>query len=109
MRACGTGLRKSFVCSIRGSTRSSAYFNSPVHFTFASTFGNGFPTTRKPCRLDPLLPAINALLGGFGLLASDPCGSQFHGFVDLDVAGAAANISAQGFLDFVAGRPRGFL
>src|SRR5438876_5087807 len=47
MRACGTVLRKSFVCSMRGRKRSSAYFSSPMHFALASTLTNGFPTTRK--------------------------------------------------------------
>src|SRR5881409_3262582 len=93
MRACGTVLRKSFVCSIRGRNRSSAYFSSPIHLAFASTLTNGFPTTRNP-RLPPLFPAINRLLGGLGLGACQPRGGQFHRFQYFDVTGAAATFAA---------------
>src|SRR2546425_2867039 len=104
MRACGTVLRKSFVCSMRGRKRSSANFSSPMHFALASTLTNGFPTTRK-LRLPPLFPAINRLLGGFGFFTRHPRGRQFPGFPDLDVSPAAAKVSRQCFLDFVSLRP----
>src|SRR5262245_48169520 len=102
MLACGTVLRKSLVCSIRGSTRSSAYFNSPMHFALASTLMNGFPTTRKPFRLPSLLPAINGLLSRFCLFAVDARGRQLHRFQYFDIAGAAAEVSGEGFLDFIS-------
>src|SRR5881409_511169 len=103
MRACGTVLRKSFVCSIRGRKRSSANFSSPMHFALASTLTNGFPTTRK-LRLPPLFPAINSLLGGFGFFTGHPRGGQFHGFQDFDVSRTAAKVSRKCFLDFVSRR-----
>src|SRR5215472_17965296 len=106
MRACGTVLRKSFVCSMRGKTMSSAYLVCPVHLEVASTLRNGFPTTRKPRPLEPLFPAINALLRGFGRLASQPGSSQFHCFKDLNIAGTTANISGERGLDLLARRPR---
>src|SRR5579864_1149339 len=95
MRAWGTVLRKSLVCSIRGSMISSAYFVAPVHLEVASTLRKGFPTTRRPVPRAPLLPPIDALLRGFGRLASHPGGRQFHRLVYLDIAGAAANISGK--------------
>src|ERR1043166_5494670 len=104
MRACGTELRRSFVCSIRGSTRSSAYFSSPVHFTLASTFVKGFPTTRKRSRLPPLLPAIDRLLCGFRFLAGHASRGQLHGFEYFDITGASAKIARQSFLDLIPRR-----
>src|SRR5262249_25213064 len=101
MFACGAVLRKSFVCSIRGSTRSSAYCNSPMHFALASTLMSGFPTTRKPFRL-PLLPAINRLPGRFRLLAADTRSRQLYRFQYFDVTSAAADVSGEGFLDFIS-------
>src|SRR5579862_385614 len=88
---------------------SSAYFVCPVHFAVASTLRKGLPTTRRPARLLPLLPAINTLLRSFRLLAGHPGGSQLHRLVDLDVAGAAANVSRQSRLDSIARRPRNLL
>src|SRR5215469_1990125 len=102
MLACGTVLRKSFVCSIRGSTRSSAYCNSPMHFALASTLMSGFPTTRKPFRLPSLLPAINRLLGRFRLFPPDTRSRQLHRFQYFDVTGAAADVPGEGFLDFIS-------
>src|SRR5438093_4519492 len=99
MRACGTVLRKSFVCSMRGRNKSSAYFSSPIHFALASSLTNGFPTTRSP-RLPPLFPAINRLLGGIGLDACHTRGGQFHRFQYFDVSGAAADVSRKCFFDF---------
>src|SRR5215471_7386212 len=104
MPACGTVLRKSLVCSIRGSTRSSAYFNSPMHFALASTLMKGFPTTRKSFRLPPLFPAINRLPGRFRLLAADTRSRQLHRFQYFDIARAAAEVPGEGFLDFVSRR-----
>src|SRR5579863_4876394 len=88
---------------------SSAYFVSPVHFAVASTLRKGLPTTRKPFRLLPLLPAINTLLRSFRLLAGHPGSSQLHRLVDLYVTGAAANVSRQSRLDLIARRPRNLL
>src|SRR5437016_12486970 len=102
VRACGTVLRSSLVCSIRGSTRSSAYFSSPMHFAFASTLMSGFPTTRKLLRLPPLFPAINGLLGGFRLFARHTGSRQFYCFEYFDIAGAAAKVPGQSFFDFIA-------
>src|SRR5919109_16017 len=105
MRACGTVLRKSLVCSMRGSTMSSAYFVSPVHLDVTSTLRKGFPTTRRPAPPAPLLPAINALLRWLGRLARQPGGSQLNRFVYFDVARAPANVAGQSRLDLVARRP----
>ena len=90
---------------------------SPIHTAvgladcriwYRATCWSGFPITLKPFFLDPLLPAIHALLGGFGRLAGHPRGSQLHSFVYLDVAGATAKVAGQSFFDFVAGRARDF-
>src|SRR5215813_10669340 len=105
MRACGTVLRRSLVWSIRGSTRSSAYFSSPMHFALASTLIKGFPTTRKPFLWPPLFPAIKSLLRGFGLLASHPRSRELHSFQYFDIAGTAAKVSGKSFLDFITRRP----
>src|SRR5439155_17728291 len=103
MRACGTVLRKSFVCSMRGRKRSSAYFSSPMHFALASTLTKGFPTTRQ-LRLPPLFPAIHRLLGGFGFFTGHPPGRQFHGFQGPEVPRAAAKLSRKFVLAFVSCR-----
>src|SRR5207237_4660916 len=104
MRACGTELRRSLVCSIRGSTMSSAYFSSPMHFALASTLMRGFPMTFNR-RLPPLFPAIQRLLGGLRLLTADTRGRQFHRFEYFDIARAAADVPGQGLLDFIARGP----
>src|SRR2546428_13293506 len=101
MRACGTVLRRSLVCSIRGSTRSSAYFSSPMHFAFATILMSGFPTTRKLLRLPPLFPAINGLLGGFRLFARHTGSRQFYCFEYFGLSRAAAKAPGQGFFDFL--------
>src|SRR5690349_6593630 len=102
MRACGTELRKSLVCSIRGSTRSSAYFSSPMHFALASTLMRGFPMTFKPRRFSPLFPAIQRLLGGLRLLTAETSSRQFHRFEYFDVARATADVSGEGLFNLVA-------
>src|SRR5215471_14874726 len=102
MLACGTVLRKSLVCSIRGRARSSAYFNSPMHFALASTLMKGFPTTRKSFRLPPLFPAINRLPGRFRLLAADTRSRQLNRFEYFDVTCAAAEVPGEGFLDYIS-------
>src|SRR5262245_53024181 len=101
MRACGTELRKSLVCSIRGSTRSSAYFSSPMHFALASTLMRGFPMTFNR-RVPPLFPAIQRLPGGLRLLTANTSGRQFHRFEYFDVARAAADVPRESLFDFVA-------
>src|SRR5262249_24716511 len=88
---------------------SSAYLVCPVHFAVASTLRKGLPTTRNPALPlallpVPLLPAINALLGSFGLFAGHPGGSELDCLVDLDVASTAANIARQSRLDLLARR-----
>src|SRR5207245_11667703 len=99
MRACGTVLRKSFVCSMRGRKRASANFSSPMHFALASTLTNGFPTTRK-LRLPPLFPAINRILGGFGFFSGHARGLQFHGFAALACSRGLGKVSGNSFLAF---------
>src|SRR5215469_16590673 len=109
MRAWGAVLRNSLAWSMRGNTISSAYFVSPVHLAVASTLRRGLPTTRSSGRWLPLLPAINALPGSFRRFARHPGGGQLHCLVDLDIAGAAANVSRESRLDLIARRPRNLL
>src|SRR5215469_18710527 len=106
MRACGTVLRNSLVCSIRGKTMSSAYLVWPVHLAVASTLRKGFPITRKLPPWAPLLPATNALLWWFGRFARQPGGSQFHRFKNLEIPGTPANVSGERLFNLLARWPR---
>src|ERR671927_631750 len=107
---------------------SSANFVAPTHFERASTLRKGLPTTlkssgRRPRPFDlaappsgltrplplpvlPLLVPIDALSRELGLLAAHPRGGQLDRLVDFDVAGAAAEVPAQGFFDLFARRVR---
>src|SRR5690349_6663063 len=82
---------------MRGRNRSSANCVVPVTFAVASTFRSAFPTTRRP----GLPEAIQALACGLGGLTPHAGGGQLHGFVDLDVAGAAAEVARQRAFDVV--------
>src|SRR6266568_458672 len=86
MRACGSVLRSSLQYSIRGNARSSAKRVVPVTFATASTFRIAFPMI--------LCPAMDHLPHALG--------RELDGFVDLDVAGAAAEVARQRVLDLVA-------
>src|SRR5687768_628455 len=105
---------------------SSANFVAPTHFARASTLRKGLPTTlkssgRAPAPFDfappararplplpscPLLVAIDALSRQLRLFAPHPGGGQLDRLVDFDVAGAAAEVAAEGLFYLVA-RGRG--
>src|SRR5690348_7979801 len=123
MRACGWGLRSSLAYSIRGKKRSSANRVVPVTFAVASTLRSGFPTTRRADwgtggRLDgtafsvrpsarppvrPLPDAIQRLRSWRRWFTAHARRGQLDRLVDLDVAGAAAEVARQRLLDFVPG------
>src|SRR6266699_3569307 len=84
--ACGCVLRSSLQYSVRGNARSSAKRVAPVTFATASTFRIAFPMI--------LCPAMDHLPHALG--------RELDGFVDLDVAGAAAEVARQRVLDLVA-------
>src|SRR5438132_6766293 len=81
---------------MRGNARSSANRVAPVTFATASIFRSAFPMTlclaiqRFPLRLDPFTP--------------HPRRRELYGFVDLDVAGAAAEVACKSVFDFGACR-----
>src|SRR2546426_5813977 len=104
MRACGCGLRSSLQYSMRGRERSSANLVVPITFAVASTFRSAFPTTRRAAgRSAAFLPrAIQRLPCRFCVLTPQTGRGQLHRLVDLDVAGAAAEVARQGLLDLVA-------
>src|SRR5258708_3289117 len=120
MRACGCGLRSSLQYNMRGRARSSANFVAPVTLATASTLRSALPIMRvfpldgstvgwRAARLGveaskrPLrLPAIQALPRRLRPLAPHSCRRQLHRLVDLDVAGAAAEVAGEGLLDLVA-------
>src|ERR1051325_1884281 len=110
MRAWGCGLRSSFAYSIRGRNRSSANFVAPVTLAVASTLRSALPTTAKAAvgrsggRAVRLLPdAIQRLRLWRRWFAAHASGRQLDGFVDLDVAGAAAQVARQRLPDVVPG------
>src|SRR5439155_9054398 len=94
MRACGWVLRNSLQYSMRGNARSSANFVAPVTLATASTLRMAFPMI--------LRAPIERLSGRLGLLAAHARGRQLDGFVDLDVARAAAEVAGQCVLDLVS-------
>src|SRR5213593_5219191 len=100
IRAWGWGLRSSLAKSMRGRNRSSANRVTPVTFAVASTLRWAFPTTRNPVGFLP--EAIQGLRYRLRVLAPHPSGRQLDGFVDLDVAGAAAEVAGQCLLDVVS-------
>src|SRR5207249_11463174 len=86
--------------------RSSAKRVAPVTFEVASTFLSARPTTRssegrRSVAVFLLVP-IQALRRGARVLATHPRRRELHRFVDLDVAGAAAQVAREGVLDDVA-------
>src|SRR5260370_778450 len=104
IRACGGGLRGSLAKSSRGRNRTSANRVTPVTLAVASTLRWAFPTTRNPVGFLP--DAIQRLRRRARVLAAHACRRQLDGFVDLDIAGAAAKVAGQGLLDLVARRAR---
>src|SRR5438445_6305688 len=104
MRACGCGLRSSLQYSMRGRERSSANFVTPRTLAVASTLRSAFPTTRRAVgRSAAFLPrAIRRRAGRRGALTPQTGCGQLHRLVDLDVAGAAAEVARQSLLDVVA-------
>src|SRR6266852_2395512 len=98
MLACGCVLRSSLQYSMRGNHRSSANRVAPVTFATASTLRSALPMTVR------LLSAIQQFPGGLRDFPPHPGGGQLHRLVDLDVAGAAAEVAGQRVLDLV---PRG--
>src|SRR2546429_2407965 len=104
MRACGCGLRSSLQYSIRGRDRSSANFVTPSTLAVASTLRSAFPTTRRAVGRSAgfLARAIQRLPCRFCLLTPQARRRQFHRLVDLDVAGAAAEVAREGLLDVVS-------
>src|SRR5882762_10656276 len=104
MRAWGWGLRSSLAKSMRGRNRSSAKRVTPVTFAVASTLRWALPTTRKPAAFLP--DAIQGLRCRLRVLPLHACRRQLDGFVDLDIAGAAAKVAGQGLFDLVARRAR---
>src|SRR5690349_7045084 len=100
MRAWGCGLRSSLAYSMRGKNRSSANFVTPVTLAVASTLRSALPTTAKAAvgrsggraaRL--LLDAIQRLRSWRRWFTAHAGRGQFDRFVDLDVAGAAAQVA----------------
>src|SRR6266851_7556014 len=101
MRACGWVLRSSLEYSIRGNARSSAKRVAPVTFATASTLRSAFPMTREALRVP-----IQRLPRGLRDFASHPRRGQLDRFIDLDIAGAAAEVTGERVLDLVARRLR---
>src|SRR6266576_3088214 len=99
IRAWGCVLRRSLQNSMRGNARSSANFVAPVTFAAASTLRSAFPITRR-------LSAIERLGRGFCFFPPHPGGCELHRLVDLDVAGAAAEVAGERILDLVTCRLR---
>src|SRR5689334_1626299 len=84
MNACGCGERSSFMCSMRGSTTSSAKRVSPVTLARPSTRRRGLPMT----------------------FIGHPPRAFFDRLDDLLVPGAAAQVARDRFLDTLARRLR---
>src|SRR5438309_10620701 len=84
---------------MRGKDRSSAKIVAPVTFAVASIFRSARPTTRSPARLRV---AIQGFRRRFRVLASQARRGQLHGLVDLEVAGAAAEVAGERLLDRIA-------
>src|SRR4030088_426959 len=103
---------------MRGNARSSANRVAPVTFATASTFRSAFPMTEcwtvemlegdLPSNLPAfarLRVAIQRFPGGLRDFPPHPRRGELDRLVNLDVAGAAAQVARQSVLDFVAGRP----
>src|SRR2546426_8452613 len=111
MRAWGWVLRSSLQYSMRGKARSSANRVAPVTFATASTFRIALPIIRRSDgrtvgRSDTFLPAIKRFASWFGLFPTHAGRGQLYRFIDLDIAGAAAEVAGERVLDVVAGRVR---
>src|SRR5260370_15360366 len=89
---------------MRGRIRWSVMRVTPVAFSVGSSLRWAFPTTRNPMGFLP--DAIQRLRRRARVLAAHACRRQLDGFIDLDVAGAAAKVAGQGLLDLVARRAR---
>src|SRR6185295_18068520 len=95
---------------MRGSAMSSANSVCPVHLARASTLRNGLPTTLRSFRslrvaaLFFLLIAVDAFFGWLCFFAAHARRREFDRFVNLDVAGTAAKIAGERFLDLIARR-----
>src|SRR5262249_43304672 len=91
MRACGCDECRSLPTSRPGKVRSSVYLPAPVVLPAASTMGMGLPMTEKSvtCSGHSFLLRLNRRLD---------C------LIHLRIAGAAAQIAAQGFADFCVSR-----
>src|SRR6266566_5159673 len=96
MRACGWVLRSSLQYSMRGNARSSANRVAPVTFATASTFRSAFPMT--------LCLAIQRFPLRLGFFTTHARRGQLDRLIDLDVAGAAAEVAGQRVFDFGACR-----
>src|SRR6266540_1929360 len=86
--AWGSVLRSSLQYNMRGNIRSSANLVTPVTLATASILRSDLPMTLNAAKWCP----PHAL------------GGQLDGFVDLDVARAAAEVAGEGLFDFVARR-----
>src|SRR2546425_3203282 len=117
--ACGCVLRSSLQYSMRGNDRSSANRVAPVTFATASTLRSALPMTEcwTVGMLEGELPSnfptfprlrvpIQRFPGGLRDFPPHPRRGQLDRFVDLDVAGAAAEVAGQRVLDLVTGGVR---
>src|SRR5262245_45246873 len=124
MRACEWALRRSLAYAMRGRTRSSAYFVSPVTLAQASILGSGRQITLKSCLASLIVrrgwprhgpphpptlgraPAKPWRASGLRLDVSPPGptaqGCQLDGVENLRVASAAAEVAGQGLLHLLA-------
>src|ERR1700745_811738 len=97
---------------MRGKARSSAKRVAPVTLATASTFRKALPTMLEGWKDGTLerfsrsifpsfccFPAIQLLSSGLRDFPPHPCPCEFYGLVDLDVAGAAAEVAREGVLD----------
>src|SRR6267378_2565967 len=96
---------------MRGNARSSANRVAPVTFATASTFRSAFPIIRRSDgltagRSDAFLPAIKRFSSWFGLFPAHAGRGQLYRLIDLDIAGAAAQVAGERLLDLVTRRLR---
>src|SRR5437763_8829919 len=89
---------------MRGKLMSSAKRVWPLHLARASTLRNGLPMTLRGLPWLPLFIAIDNFPRRFRVLAAHARRRQFNRFINLDVAGAAAEIARQRFLNLYSGR-----